>query len=311
MPWGRLGLVWPVASGTFERVGPNATRVEDDSEAVSRVLNARQVGEIEVAGPDLAASLTNLGLIDEYRLFLRPTVLARGSPFFAGSRPPLRLVTSDLAGESVIRLTYIAASSRDSPDRLRRRVRPALAQGNPRFRFISGFKLNLMNYDDLKLLIDYNYWARDRVLDAAANITPEQFIRPMGNSFNSVRDTVAHICAAERIWILRLKCEKPQGFQKPDRIPDVNAARKEWAELEGEMREELARLGPEAVERTIEYQDLGGNDQSDLLWQMLQHVVNHGTYHRGQITTMLRQLDAAPPKSMDLIAFYRGRNRKA
>jgi len=138
-----------------------------------------------------------------------------------------------------------------------------------------------------------------------------EFIRPMGNSFNSVRDTMAHICAAERIWITRLKGEKPQGLQKPDRLPDVDAARREWAELEGEMREQLARLGPEDVERTIQYQDLRGNDQSDVLWQMLQHVVNHGTYHRGQITTMLRQLDAAPPKSMDLIAFYRERNQKA
>jgi len=172
-------------------------------------------------------------------------------------------------------------------------------------------KLNLMTYDDLRLLIDYHYWARDRVLEAVAAITPEQFTRPMGNSFSSLRDTVAHICAAERIWITRLKCEKPQGLQKPDRLPDVDAARKEWAELESEMREQLARLGPEAVERTIEYQDLRGNVQSDVLWQMLQHVVNHGTYHRGQITTMLRQLDAAPPKSMDLIAFYRERKRKA
>ena len=168
-----------------------------------------------------------------------------------------------------------------------------------------------MTYDDLRLLIDYHYWARDRVLDAVSAITSEQFIRPLGNSFNSVRDTMAHICAAERIWITRLKSEKPQGLQKPDRLPDVDAARREWAELEGEMREQLARLGPEAVERTIEYQDLRGNDQSDVLWQMLQHVVNHGTYHRGQITTMLRQLDAAPPKSMDLIAFYRDRSRKA
>jgi uncharacterized damage-inducible protein DinB len=174
---------------------------------------------------------------------------------------------------------------------------------------LRGSRLNLMTYDDLCLLIDYNYWARDRVLDAVATITPEQFIRPMGNSFSSVRDTVAHICAAERIT--RFKGEKPQGFQKPDRLPDVGAARKEWAELEGEMREQLARLGLEAVERTIEYQDLRGNDQSDVVWQMLQHMVNHGTYHRGQITTMLRQLDAAPPKSMDLIAFYRERNPKA
>ena len=171
--------------------------------------------------------------------------------------------------------------------------------------------MNLMTYNELCLLIDYHYWARDRVLDAVASITPEQFIRPMGNSFNSVRDTVAHICAAERIWITRLKGENPRGLQEPDRLRDVDAVRKEWAELEGEMRDQLARLGTEAMERTIEYQDLRGNDQSDVLWQMLQHVVNHGTYHRGQITTMLRQLDAVTPKSMDLIAFYRERNRKA
>jgi len=167
-----------------------------------------------------------------------------------------------------------------------------------------------MTYDDLRLLIDYNYWARDRVLEAVSAITPEQFICPLGNSFSSVRDTVAHICAAERIWLTRLKGEKLQGVQKPDRLPDVDAARKEWAELEVEMREQLARLGSEAVERVIEYQDLRGNDQSDLLWQMLQHMVNHGTYHRGQITTMLRQLRVEPPKSMDLIAFYREQNRK-
>jgi uncharacterized damage-inducible protein DinB len=167
-----------------------------------------------------------------------------------------------------------------------------------------------MTYEDLRLLIDYNYWARDRVLDAVGTITPEQFIRSTGNSFSSVRDTVAHICDAERIWITRLKGETPHGSQKLDRIPDVEAARREWAELEGELREQLARLGPEAVERTIEYQDLRGNDQSDVLWQILQHMVNHGTYHRGQITTMLRQLDAEPPRSMDLIAFYRERNRK-
>ena len=91
-------------------------------------------------------------------------------------------------------------------------------------------KLNLMTYDDLRLLIDYNYWARDRVLDAVATITPEQFIRPMGNSFSSVRDTVAHICAAERIWVTRLKGEMPQGLQKPDRLLDVDAARRKWAE---------------------------------------------------------------------------------
>jgi uncharacterized damage-inducible protein DinB len=73
-----------------------------------------------------------------------------------------------------------------------------------------------MTYDNLCLLIDYNYWARDRVLDAVTTITPEQFVRPMGNSFSSVRDTIAHICAAERIWISRLKGENPPEIQKPE-----------------------------------------------------------------------------------------------
>ncbi len=90
-------------------LGPNATLVEDEIETVIRGLKAQLVGEIDVAGPDLAGSLTNLGLIDEYRLYLHPVVLGRGKPFFSGPRSPLRLVTSDLIGEEVIRLTYVPA----------------------------------------------------------------------------------------------------------------------------------------------------------------------------------------------------------
>jgi dihydrofolate reductase len=98
-----------VVSRSLKSVGPNATLVEDDIAAAIRGLKAERVGEIEVAGPDLAGSLTNLGLIDEYRLYLHPIVLGRGKPFFAGPRPPLRLVTSDLIDEDVIRLTYVPA----------------------------------------------------------------------------------------------------------------------------------------------------------------------------------------------------------
>jgi dihydrofolate reductase len=98
-----------VVSRSLKSVGPNATLVEDDIEAVIRGLKAQLVGEIAVAGPDLAGSLTNLGLIDEYRLYLHPVVLGRGKPFFAGPRPPLRLVASDPIGDDVIRLTYVPA----------------------------------------------------------------------------------------------------------------------------------------------------------------------------------------------------------
>lgn len=98
-----------VVSRSLQSVGPNATLVGDDLEAAIRALKAELAGEIEVGGPDLASSLTDLGLIDEYRIYLHPVVLGRGTPFFAGPRPPLRLVASDRMGEDVIRLTYVPA----------------------------------------------------------------------------------------------------------------------------------------------------------------------------------------------------------
>jgi dihydrofolate reductase len=98
-----------VVSRSLKSVGPNATLVADDIEAVVRRLKVELPGEIEVAGPDLARSLTDLGLIDEYRLYLHPIVLGRGKPFFAGARPQLHLVANDLIAEGVIRLTYVPA----------------------------------------------------------------------------------------------------------------------------------------------------------------------------------------------------------
>jgi dihydrofolate reductase len=98
-----------VVSRTLKSAGPNATLISDDIEAALRELKARLVGEIAVAGPELAQSLTGFGLVDEYRLYFHPVVLGRGKPFFAGPRPPLRLVSTDRVGEDTIRLTYVPA----------------------------------------------------------------------------------------------------------------------------------------------------------------------------------------------------------
>lgn len=98
-----------VVSCSLKSVGPNATLVAADVEAVIGRLKQELPGEISVSGPDLAGSLTEFGLVDEYRLYVHPVVLGRGKPFFAGPRPPLRLVASDLIGEDVIRLTYVPA----------------------------------------------------------------------------------------------------------------------------------------------------------------------------------------------------------
>jgi dihydrofolate reductase len=98
-----------VVSRSLQSVGPNATLVEGDLEAAIRAIKAKRVGEIEVAGPNLAQSLTDLGLIDEYRIYLHPVVLGGGTPYFAGARPPLRLIAHDRMDGDVVRLTYVPA----------------------------------------------------------------------------------------------------------------------------------------------------------------------------------------------------------
>lgn len=98
-----------VVSRSSKSVGPNATLVGSDLEGAIRALKAERSGELEVAGPELAQSLTDLSLIDEYRIYLHPVVLGGGKPYFAGPRPPLRLVAHDRIGEDVIRLVYVPA----------------------------------------------------------------------------------------------------------------------------------------------------------------------------------------------------------
>jgi dihydrofolate reductase len=98
-----------VVSRTLDSVGPNATLISDDLEGLIGRLKSEYDGEIEVAGTRLAQSLTELGLIDEYRIYLHPVVLGGGTPFFAGPRPPLRLVANEQMDDDVIRLTYIPA----------------------------------------------------------------------------------------------------------------------------------------------------------------------------------------------------------
>lgn len=167
-----------------------------------------------------------------------------------------------------------------------------------------------MTFQDLRLLLDYHYWARDRVLAAVDALTPEQFTRDLGNSFPSVRDTLAHTYFAEWAWHLRWRGQSPTAPLAPDMFPDVATLRRKWTEHEPLVRGILEELGESGIDRVIEYKLISGQPGASVFWHMLQHVVNHASYHRGQVTTMLRQLGAAPPKSMDLIAFYRERDQQ-
>lgn len=164
-----------------------------------------------------------------------------------------------------------------------------------------------MTFDVLQTLVDYHYWARDRLFVAVDALTEEQLRRPLGNSFPSVFDTMVHLCGADWIWRSRWEGVSPMALPKPELYDDLAKVRAAWQDEERRIREIVNRLGPEGITRPIEYQGWDGRRQAQPFWQMLQHVVNHGSYHRGQVTTMLRQLDVPPPKSMDLIAFYRER----
>lgn len=164
-----------------------------------------------------------------------------------------------------------------------------------------------MTHDDLLLLLDYHYWARDRLLDAVELLSPEQFTRDTGSSFPSVRHTLAHILLAERVWCSRFQGQSPSSMPAYEAFTDLDAIRKGWNEQEAELRFLVASSGESGLERVIEYVRMAGQVSSSRFWQMVQHVVNHATYHRGQVVTMLRQLGAGPPASTDLIAFYRER----
>ena len=164
-----------------------------------------------------------------------------------------------------------------------------------------------MNLQDVRTLVDYHYWARDRVLDAVAVLSPEEYTRDLGNSFRSIRDTLVHVYWADCIWGERWEGRAPNLVFEPATYPDVDSLRSAWRAHEAQIRAHVERRGEVGIQEPVTYHSLSGKPSTELFWQLLQHVVNHGTYHRGQVTTMLRQLGASPAKSLDLIAFYRER----
>jgi uncharacterized damage-inducible protein DinB len=169
--------------------------------------------------------------------------------------------------------------------------------------------------DTLRELYDYNYWARDRQLGACAALTEEQFLRPMGNSFSSVRDTLAHLVAVEWIWHQRWCGKSPNQDDAQQyaaaTFPNLAAVRNRWRTVEGNVRAYLAGLDEEALQRRLSYLNTKGERWTYPLGQTMFHVVNHQTYHRGQITTLLRQLGASALEIDYLVAVDGGLKAQA
>jgi len=146
--------------------------------------------------------------------------------------------------------------------------------------------------DDVRTVVDYHYWARDRLLEACAPLTSDQFTRDLSGSFPSVRDTLVHLYVADWGWHLLWQSRPLTEPPAADSFPDLASIQSAWQDQESKVRNFVGNLSEERI---------GG------FWLRLLHLVNHASYHRGQVTTMLRQLGVEAPKSQDMIVFYEER----
>jgi uncharacterized damage-inducible protein DinB len=162
-----------------------------------------------------------------------------------------------------------------------------------------------MNKNELQFLLDYNYWANARILGAASRIDPGQFIASFPVSFGSLRGTLVHILGAEIMWRRRVQ-ESVSLPAMPgiDDFPTLAGLSQRWEDEERAMRAYLAGLDDETANQVVRYRNTRGDEKENLLWQILAHVVNHGTQFRSEAAVILTQLGQSPG-DLDLIYFVR------
>jgi uncharacterized damage-inducible protein DinB len=167
-----------------------------------------------------------------------------------------------------------------------------------------------MTPEEIRQLFDYNAWANQRSLQGAAQLSDEQFVKPLGSSFSSVRDTLVHICGTEWVWLERCSGRSPAAIPDDSHVHTIAALRELWNPQAERLLAFTHGLTPSDLDRVMEYKTFSFGIYKNPVWQALQHLANHGSYHRGQVTTLLRQLGAKPVLS-DLMHFYRERSSAA
>lgn len=156
----------------------------------------------------------------------------------------------------------------------------------------------------IRSLYDFNRWANARLLAVATRLPSEVFTKNLGSSHASIRDTLAHNLGAEWIWLERWKGNSPRALLDPKDFPTVEALRTRWGQVEKDQADFLRSLTDERLQAALRYTTTEGTPFVQPLWQLMAHVVNHSTYHRGQVITLLRQV-GAEPVSTDLVLFFR------
>ena len=162
-----------------------------------------------------------------------------------------------------------------------------------------------MTLQDIRTLYEFNYWANNKLFTVLRTLMPEQFTKDMGSSHGGIRGTLVHAMGAEEIWMKRWRGEATTGLPKEEEFQNIDLLLLRWADIEKKVRSFCDGLkSDEDIGRSFDYKDLKGNPHTSVLAHAMQHLVNHTTYHRGQIVTLLRQL-GVKPVSTDMIAFYR------
>ena len=161
---------------------------------------------------------------------------------------------------------------------------------------------------DISKLFAYNRWANEKTLEPVCGLTGEEYGRTLGGSFPSVRETLAHIYAAEWIWLERWEGRSPRGLPAAQEVPTVEALRQKWKAVEERQTAFVEGLSETRMAEVVTYVNVKGETWSYPLGETLVHLVNHSTYHRGQVATMLRQLGKAP-LATDYLVFLDGTPR--
>jgi len=163
-----------------------------------------------------------------------------------------------------------------------------------------------MDTKTVRLMWDYTKWADARMFDAVGKITPEQYAKDLGNSHKSLRDTLVHLVSAQGIWLSRWKGTSPKAMWAATEFPTLAALKERWSALHAEMDAFLSTQTDATFAKEVVYQNLKGDTLKVVLGPLCLHVANHSTYHRGQVTTLLRQL-GAQPIGTDLALFLTSR----
>jgi uncharacterized damage-inducible protein DinB len=162
----------------------------------------------------------------------------------------------------------------------------------------------LISPEALRTHIDYTAWASARLVEAAAQLTPDELTRDFGSADKSVLGTLVHVFAADRIWMTRIAGDPPAKFMEPERDMHLSVLQNAWPPLLKKWQEWAASLTGESTEAVVSWKDGKGNSFEMPVWQIVLHVVNHGTHHRGQSSGFLRALGKVPPP-LDLARYYR------